>query len=145
MGLMEGLVVPSFLKDHFQLNDFTPFHDEIRKVSADFLVGKYIAPLPPALASLLGNSSLGLFHAEANGEFGFYYTLTRATQKELPENTLFRPFLDAQLPDGVGMRFDEQMVGTVFPAGAGILPPLVRLQLQRAHGDSRCQRIRGRL
>ena len=42
MGLMEGLVVPSFLKDHFQLNDFTPFHDEIRKVSADFLVGKYV-------------------------------------------------------------------------------------------------------
>ena len=34
MGLMEGLVAPSFLKDHFQLNDFTPFHDEIRKVSA---------------------------------------------------------------------------------------------------------------
>ncbi len=31
MGLMEGLVTPSFLKDHFQLNDFTPFHDEIRK------------------------------------------------------------------------------------------------------------------
>ena len=33
MGLMEGLVTPSFLKDHFQLNDFTPFHDEIRKVT----------------------------------------------------------------------------------------------------------------
>ena len=63
MGLMEGLVVPSFLKDHFQLNDFTPFHDEIRKVTADFLVGKYMTALPPALAALLGNSSLGLFHA----------------------------------------------------------------------------------
>ena len=77
MGLMEGLVVPSFLKDHFQLNDFTPFHDEIRKVSADFLVGKYVTALPPALAALLGNSSLGLFHAEAGGQFGFYYMLTR--------------------------------------------------------------------
>ena len=43
-------------KDHFQLNDFTPFHDEIRKVSDDFLVGKYMTALPPALASLLGNS-----------------------------------------------------------------------------------------
>ncbi len=40
MGLMEGLVTPTFLKDHFQLNDFTPFHDEIRKVTADFLVGQ---------------------------------------------------------------------------------------------------------
>ena len=117
MGLMEGLVVPTFLKDHFQLNDFTPFHDEIRKTSADFLVGKYVAPLPPALASLLGNSTFGLFHTEANGEFGFYYTLTRATQKEMPENTLFRPFLDAQLPDGIGMSFDEQMVGTYSAGG----------------------------
>ena len=51
MGLMEGLVTPTFLQDHFQLNDFTPFHDEIRKVSGDFLVGKYVttlpAPVPP--------------------------------------------------------------------------------------------------
>ena len=46
MGLMEGLVTPTFLKDHFQLNDFTPFHDEIRKVTADFLVGKYMTALP---------------------------------------------------------------------------------------------------
>jgi cholesterol oxidase len=36
MGSMEGLIVPTFLQDHFQLNDFTPFHDEIRKVSTDF-------------------------------------------------------------------------------------------------------------
>ena len=90
MGLMEGLVVPSFLKDHFQLNDFTPFHDEIRKVTADFLVGKYITPLPPALAALLGNSSLGLFHTEAGGQFGFYYMLTRAAQKEMPDEHLLQ-------------------------------------------------------
>ena len=115
MGLMEGLVVPSFLKDHFQLNDFTPFHDEIRKVSADFLVGKYVAPLPPAVAALTGNSSLGLFHTESAGLFGFYYTLSRATEKELPTETLLRPFLDAQLPDGVGMTFDEEMTGWYFP------------------------------
>ena len=34
MGLMEGLVTPKFLQDHFQLTDFTTFHDEIRKVTA---------------------------------------------------------------------------------------------------------------
>src|ERR1035438_5646185 len=28
MGLMEGLVAPRFLTDHFQLNDFTPFRSE---------------------------------------------------------------------------------------------------------------------
>ena len=59
MGLMEGLVTPSFLKDHFQLNDFTPFHDEIRQVSADFMVGTYMTALPAAVSGLLGTSSLG--------------------------------------------------------------------------------------
>src|SRR5580704_9554319 len=62
MGLMEGLVTPGFLKDHFQLNDFTPFHDEIRTVSNDLLAGKYMTALPPALAPLFTNASLGLFH-----------------------------------------------------------------------------------
>jgi cholesterol oxidase len=114
MGLFEGLIAPSFLKDHFQLNDFTPFHDEIRQAGADFLIGKYVAPLPGAVAALLGNSSFGLFHAEKGGQFGFYYTLSRAAQRELPENTLLRPFLDAQLPDGVGMTFDEEMTGWYF-------------------------------
>ncbi len=120
MGLMEGMVVPSFLKDHFQLNDFTPFHDEIRKVTPDFLVGTYMTALPPALASLLGSSSLGLFHTQANGQFGFYYTLTRMTEKDLSTSPLLAPFLDAQLPDGVGMMFDEQMKGWYFP---GVFTP----------------------
>ncbi|PWU00387.1 MAG: hypothetical protein C5B51_25240 [Terriglobia bacterium] len=114
MGVMEGLVVPSFVQDHFQLNDFTPLHDEIRKVSDDFLVGKYILTLPPAVAALLGNTTLGLFHAEANGEFGFTYMLTRVESRDLPTNTLLRPFLDVRLPDGVGMTFDEQMDGWYF-------------------------------
>jgi hypothetical protein len=123
MGLMEGLVVPTFLKDHFQLTDFTPFHDEIRKVTDDFLVGKYMAPLPPAVASLVSNSSLGLFHAEADSQFGFYYMLTRIAGSSLPANTLLSPFLNVQLPDGVGITFDETMEGFYFPgqhtAGSG--------------------------
>jgi len=39
VGLIKALLVPSFLKDHFQADDFTPFHDEIRKVGSDLLVG----------------------------------------------------------------------------------------------------------
>lgn len=113
MGLMEGLVVPKFLQDHFQLSDFTPFHDEIRKVAPDLLVGKYMAPLPAGLAPVFGNSSLGLLHTEAGGQVGFYYMLTRAAG--MPTSTLLRPFLDVQLPDGVGMTFDEEMVGWYFP------------------------------
>ena len=118
MGLMEGLVTPTFLKDHFQLNDFTVFHDEIRKVTGDFLVGKYMTPLPGVVGPLVGDSSLGLFQTETGGEVGFYYVLTRAEGAELPANSLLRPFLDAQLPDGIGMTFDEQMVGWYFPGAA---------------------------
>ena len=132
MGLMEGLVVPDFLKDHFQLNDFTPFHDEIRKVSADFMVGMYLTGLPPTLAELLGNSSLGLFHAQSNGRFGFYYTLTRMTEKEIKTNPLLSPFLDVQLPDGVGMMFDEQMKGWYFP---GVLTPAAGREGDLTIGD----------
>ena len=51
MGLFEGLVLPSFTQDHFQLNDFTPFHDEIRQVDGDFLVGKYITGIVPDLST----------------------------------------------------------------------------------------------
>ncbi len=122
MGLMEGLLTPTFLQDHFQLNDFTAFHDEIRKVSDDLLVGKYVTSLPPAVAALFGSQSLGLFHTETGGRFGFYYILRRAAGKTLPTSTLWRPFLDAQLPDGVGMTFDEEMVGWYF-AGQGTPAP----------------------
>ncbi|MFN7994771.1 MAG: GMC family oxidoreductase [Bryobacteraceae bacterium] len=122
MGLLEGLITPTFLKDHFQLNDFTPFHDEIRKVTSDFLVGRYVTGLPATVSTLLANSNLGIFHGTGDGQFGFYYTLTRVAGTELPTNTLLRPFLDAQLPDGVGMTFDEEMDGWFFP-GQGTPAP----------------------
>ncbi len=117
MGLMEGLVLPTFLADHFQLNDFTPFHDEIRRVSGDLLVGKYMTSLPPVISNLLGTQNLGLFHSQADGKFGMYYVLTRAAA-ELPGNTVLSPFLNVQLPDGIGMTFDEEMVGSYHPAEA---------------------------
>ena len=114
MGLMEGLVLPSFLQDHFQLNDFTPFHDEIRKITSDFLVGKYITAVPPAISSALNNLSLGIFHSDSSGNFGFYYMLTRTDMKALPTEALLRPFLDVYLPDGLSLTFSEEMVGWYF-------------------------------
>ena len=57
MGLMEGLVVPSFLKDHFQLNDFTPFHDEIRNVIGRFSGGQ-VRDAAAARARLAGRQSV---------------------------------------------------------------------------------------
>ncbi|SPF33111.1 Glucose-methanol-choline oxidoreductase (fragment) [Candidatus Sulfopaludibacter sp. SbA4] len=120
-GLMEGLVVPSWTRDHFQLNDFTMFHDEIRKVSDDIFVGRYITDSLPDLTSLFNGQNLGIFHivpsAGGNGgpnQFGFYYTLSRTGKSALPTDSLLQPFLDVQMPDGISMTFDETMVGYYF-------------------------------
>jgi hypothetical protein len=120
-GLMEGLLVPRFVQDHFRLQDFTPFHDEVRKLTGSLLIGKYVVELPPGAAQLLGEGSLGLFQAESGGRFGFYYLLSRTGKQALPTSTLLRPFLDVHLPGGVGMTFDEEMVGSYFEGASG--PP----------------------
>ena len=115
MGLFEGLVLPSFTQDHFQLNDFTPFHDEIRQVDRDFMAGRYVTGIVPDLSSLWNGADLGILHSKPGArEFGFYYTLSRAEGAALPANTLLQPFLNTQLPDGVGLAFDEEMTGWFF-------------------------------
>jgi cholesterol oxidase len=117
LGLIEGLVVPSFLSNHFRLTDFTQFHDEIRMVTPDFMVGKYVMDLPPGIASLFPAVSLGLLHVDTEGgkRFGFYYTLTRTGLEQTATGGLLRPFLDVHLPSGIGMTFDEEMVGWYWP------------------------------
>lgn len=118
LGLMEGLVVPAFVSTHFELHDFTPFHDEVRAVSEDYMVGKWVTTLPaggppPVIASV------GLLHTEEDAggraRVGFYYTLSRAVQDRFPTNRLLAPLLDVHLPAGLGMRFDEEMAGWYFP------------------------------
>ena len=58
----------------------------------------------------------------------------------MPTNTLLQPFLDVQLPDGVGMTFDEKMVGWYFPGEATPAPgregDLTIAQRIPASGDS---------
>ncbi|MGH9445479.1 MAG: GMC family oxidoreductase, partial [Terriglobia bacterium] len=124
LGFFEGMAEPGFGKDHFQLNDFTPFHDEIRSVSLDFMVGRYTTSAPPLLKDLFGPGSLGLFHLDKTGaageQFSFYYTLTRSSDDEMPDSVFLEPLLDIRLPDGLGMAFDEHMAGFYFP---GFLPP----------------------
>lgn len=119
MGLMEGLVVPSFLATHFQLQDFTPFHDEIRSVGPDYMVGRWVTTLPGGAGPSLPAASLGLLHTEAREDgrlrLGFHYTLSRSGRERFPTNRLLTPFLDVHLPAGLGMWFDEEMVGWYFP------------------------------
>ncbi len=128
MGLIEGLVMPSFAANHFQLTDFTGFHDEIRKVDRDLLVGKWVIELPAEAAKLPSFGSLGIFHEEKiPGEnrprFGYYYILTRTDLSAPPTSTLLSPLLDAQLPAGVGLAFDEEMDGWYFPNPNGPVQP----------------------
>jgi hypothetical protein len=114
-GIIEGLVVPKETRDHFELDDFTMFHDEIRKVTDDLFVGRYVTGPMPDPAVPFNGADLGIFHTvPGSNQFGFYYMLSRTGQTALPTNGLLAPFLDAQLPDGVGMTFDETMVGYYF-------------------------------
>ena len=126
LGLLEGHAEPVFAGDHFQLNDFTRFHDEIRVVGSRFMVGKYTTASPPAVPALFGPHSLGLFHQDTSAggtpQFSFYYTLTRSESNQLQTTGLLAPLLDRRLPDGLGMTFDEEMEGYYFsglqlPAG----------------------------
>jgi len=138
MGLMEGLVMPNFVSGHFQLHDFTPFHDEIRRIEDGLMVGKWVAEVPAGAAQLLPASSAGLIHVEStpsgSKRFGFYYTLTKTGAKQFPSNPLLGAFLDTKLPDGLGMTFDETMDGW-FLGGAGNPEP----QVQGPAGSSACK------
>lgn len=122
MGLIEGLVMPAFVSGHFQLYDFTPFHDEIRRIDDDLMVGKWISEVPAAAAQLLPATSAGLLHIEStpsgSKRFGFYYTLSRTGAKGFPVNPLLGAFLNTRLPDGVGMTFDEEMDGWFLPGAS---------------------------
>ena len=122
-GLVEGLVMPSFAANHFQLTDFTGFHDEIRKIDRNLLIGKWVVELPPEARNLPAFGSLGIFHQESvagdnRPRFGFYYLLTRTGQTTIPTSPLLGPILDAQLPAGLVLEFDEEMDGWYFPGQA---------------------------
>lgn len=127
LGLFEGLADASFGQEHFRMDDFTPFHDEIRFVNQDMLIGKYATDARPALFNLFGPDSLGLFQREANANgavrFGFDYWLKRSTLTATPGAGFLRPLLDVRLPDGTGLVFDEEMKGHYFP---GFTPPAGR-------------------
>lgn len=127
LGLIEGLADPTFGQDHFRMDDFTPFHDEIRFVNKDMLVGQYFTDARPPMLPLFGQDSLGVFHREqeADGDvrFGFKYWLRRSTLTDTPTSGFLRPLLDVRLPEKTGMSFTEEMKGSYFadfvpPAGA---------------------------
>jgi cholesterol oxidase len=119
LGLLEGVAEPALGREHFQRQDASPVADDMRFLSADVLLGKYTTDVPPALMPLFGPTALGLFHQEpgAGGKtpWSLYYTLRRSSRAHLQTPGFLRPLLGIRLPDGVGMSFDEEMVGYYFP------------------------------
>jgi len=115
--------------DHFQMNDFTPFHDEIRFVDKDFIVGKIHHCIAPGLWQLFGPGSLaGLFPPGGpalDGTPQFWLLLYPAPAARARQTNSGHQFSPAAAghpaPDGLGMTFDEEMVGFYFPGLS--LPP----------------------
>jgi hypothetical protein len=74
LGLLSGEMEVARTPEFIQLVDFTSFHDEIRMIDSETLIGKWVSPeLNPDLLGGLGS------YLEPRGDrFAFYYILKRA-------------------------------------------------------------------
>ena len=125
MGVMESLALPKSFKDHFRLGHYAGAESEIRKIDGALLLGKWIPEVPAELLQGLPADSLGIWQVEqanTGNRLAVYYMLTRAEAGDRPVNTLLQPFLERTLPQGVGMTFEEEMVGWYFPGAAATEP-----------------------
>jgi len=113
MRTLEGQSRTEMKQDQLVMHDFTPLHDEIRALDANYMIGKWITGERKAF----GPFSLGLLQAEAAGDgktrFGFYYTLKRSEPERSPATALLDRMLSRKT--GVGMTFEEQMDGAYYP------------------------------
>lgn len=121
---VEGQMRTELEPGQLRLIDFTPLHDEIRALDANYMLGKWVAEKPVAF----GPFSAGLLHSETTeegkGRFGFYYTLRRGKAPKLPTPALLEKILNRRL--GVGLTFDEQMDGAFYPGDADDNPEHLR-------------------
>ncbi len=114
-GLLEGLLVPESFRAHFQRADATSLADEIRRLDGDYLLGRYVVDLEGEQAET--PVALGLVHPEPDeqGRFGYRYSLTRVEEKEYPARTVLSPYSSVQLPDGLGLVWEEELTGWFLP------------------------------
>ena len=74
LGLLSGEMEVARTEEFVQLMDFTPFHDEIRIIDEETLIGKWVSPeLNPDMLR-----GLGSYLEPHNDRFAFYYILKRA-------------------------------------------------------------------
>ena len=82
MYLLRGNSRVEFTPTQMNMFDFTNFHDEIRMVKDNFMVGKYL-PEEQEILNLLGDRSLGLIHFEKTPKGTkpcLYYSLRRVSK-----------------------------------------------------------------
>jgi hypothetical protein len=73
LGLLAGSMEPSLTDEFLRLDDFTVFHDEIRMIDENTMIGQWVSPdLPPALLYALED-----YIEPDRNRFGFYYILKR--------------------------------------------------------------------
>lgn len=109
---VEGQSRTELKEDELAMQDFTPLHDEIRALDANYMIGKWITGERKAF----GPFSLGLLQAEAAEDgktrFGFYYILKRSEPERSPATAVLDKLLSRKT--GVGMTFEEQMDGAYY-------------------------------
>lgn len=124
MKTVHGQMKVEIDPDHLSLIDFTPFHDEIRAIDENYMLGRWTtsARLP------FGPFSIGLLQEEPTvdgpARLGFHYIIQRSQAKELRPNWLLGKLMDKQI--GVSMHFDEQMDGWCFPGDKNADPDHIK-------------------
>ncbi len=113
MSLVQGQSRTELTADELRMHDFTPLHDEIRAIDKDYMVGKWCS----ARKEKFGPLSAGLLQFEPTEDdqtrFCFYYTLKRSSMPRLSAPGVLDRILRQKL--GVGMIFEEEMVGRYCP------------------------------
>ncbi|GJQ59007.1 MAG: hypothetical protein D8M57_04275 [Candidatus Scalindua sp. AMX11] len=113
MNLVQGQTRVELTEDELQMHDFTPMHDEIRTLDNEYMIGKWCS----AKKEIFGPLSAGLLHFEPTSDgqtrFCFYYTLKRSNLDRLPAPGVLDRVMRQKL--GVGMTFEEEMVGRYSP------------------------------
>jgi hypothetical protein len=115
LNIFEGLSAARFTGEQLELYDFTSLHDEIRMVSPDFMLGKWVTSSIRAFGPFYTDSA-GLIQTEhrpdGSKRFGFYYTLKRSQEARLPHPFLIDTIL--REPVAAGISFREEMVGDLY-------------------------------
>jgi len=79
-GILSGSMQVQFTDEFVELVDFTRFHDEIRMIDNQTMIGKWVSPSAPAwLNNSLVHKALEGYLEPGKDRLAFYYLLTRAS------------------------------------------------------------------